>query len=96
MNDHDDDADMSMEEIIAAEGGAFADERDLPIPMTGCDRLPHGFTMTARGLRYHPEGAEHSAYVILLDKRGRQRIGFPGDKVTPEGIVRDLRTLERE
>ncbi|MBL6080917.1 DUF927 domain-containing protein [Belnapia sp. T18] len=74
MNKNDDhNQAMSMEEIIAAEGGAFSDERDLAVPMTGCDRLPHGFMMTARGLRFRPEGAEHAAIVTLdpFDVRGR-------------------------
>ncbi len=73
MNGHDDNDDMSMEEIIAAEGGVFDDGRDAPIPMTGCDSLPHGYTMTARGLRYRPETAEHSAIVTLdaFDALGR-------------------------
>ncbi len=50
----------------------------------------------AYGIAPQTEGAEHSAYVVLLDERGVQRIGFPADKVTPEGLARDLRTLERE
>ena len=50
----------------------------------------------AYGVRPQEEGAEHSAYVVLLDRRGVQRIGFPADKVTPEGLARDVRTLEQE
>jgi protein SCO1/2 len=50
----------------------------------------------AYGIRPQEEGVEHSAYVVLLDRRGVQRIGFPADKVTPEGLARDLETLERE
>ena len=50
----------------------------------------------AYGIAPQTEGAEHSAYVVLLDKRGVQRVGFPADKVTPEGLARDLRRLERE
>jgi protein SCO1/2 len=50
----------------------------------------------AYGIAPQTEGAEHSAYVVLLDRRGRQRIGFPADKVTPEGLARDLRALGRE
>jgi len=37
----------------------------------------------AYGIAPQREGAEHSAYVVLLDRRGVQRIGFPADKVTP-------------
>ncbi len=50
----------------------------------------------AYGIRPQEDGVEHSAHVVLLDRRGVQRIGFPADKVTPEGLARDLRTLERE
>jgi protein SCO1/2 len=39
---------------------------------------------------------DHSAYVILIDKQGRQRIGFPNDQLTPEGLVHDIRKLEAE
>ena len=50
----------------------------------------------AYGIRPQEDGVEHSAHVVLLDRRGVQRIGFPADKVTPEGLAQDLRTLERE
>ncbi len=50
----------------------------------------------AYGIQPQEEGAEHSAYVVLLDRRGVQRIGFPADKLTPEGLAQDLRALERE
>ncbi len=39
---------------------------------------------------------DHSAYVVLVDGRGRQRIGFPADQLTPEGLAHDLRALGRE
>jgi len=39
---------------------------------------------------------DHSAYVILIDRQGRQRIGFPVDQLTPEGIAHDVRKLQSE
>ncbi len=42
------------------------------------------------------EGFEHSAYVLLIDRRGRQRIAFPVDQLTPEGLAHDIRKLEAE
>ena len=36
---------------------------------------------------------DHSAYVVLVDARGRQRIGFPHSQLTPEGLASDLRRL---
>ena len=37
---------------------------------------------------------EHSAYVLLIDRRGRQRVSFPFDKLTPEGLAGDIRRLQ--
>ena len=38
---------------------------------------------------------EHSAYVLLIDPRGRQRVSFPFDKLTPDGLAADIRRLQR-
>jgi protein SCO1/2 len=50
----------------------------------------------AYGIQPQGQGFEHSAYVLLIDKQGRQRIGFPVDQLTPEGLVHDIRKLEAE
>ena len=39
---------------------------------------------------------EHLALVVLVDKRGFQRIGFPLDQATPERLAHDLRILLTE
>ncbi len=39
------------------------------------------------------ESLEHSAHTILADASGRQRIGFPFDHMTQEGLAHDLRRL---
>jgi cytochrome oxidase Cu insertion factor (SCO1/SenC/PrrC family) len=39
---------------------------------------------------------EHSAYVMLIDKHGVQRVGIPFENVTPDGLARDIRTLLAE
>lgn len=39
---------------------------------------------------------DHSAQVILLDRSGRQRIGFPADKLTPEALAHDVEVLRAE
>jgi protein SCO1 len=39
---------------------------------------------------------EHNSYVVLLDAKGRQRVGFPAEYVTPEDLAHDLRLLVRE
>ena len=50
---------------------------------------------TQFGIRPQENKLEHTAYVVLLDSTGRQRIGFPFDKLTPEGLAHDLRRLEQ-
>ncbi len=39
---------------------------------------------------------DHSTFVLLIDKRGFERVGFPAEALTPEGLVHDIRVLERE
>jgi protein SCO1/2 len=39
---------------------------------------------------------DHSTFVILIDKRGLERIGFAADQLTPEDLSHDIRVLERE
>jgi protein SCO1 len=39
---------------------------------------------------------DHSTFVLLIDKRGIERIGFAADQLTPEGLAHDIRVLERE
>ncbi|HEY3726711.1 MAG TPA: SCO family protein [Solirubrobacteraceae bacterium] len=39
---------------------------------------------------------DHSTFVLLLDKRGIERVGFAADQLTPEDLSHDIRVLERE
>ena len=39
---------------------------------------------------------DHSAYVLLIDRRGRQRTSFPVGYLTPEDLAHDVRILLRE
>ena len=48
------------------------------------------------GIQPQETGREHSAWVVLVDAQGRQRIGFPVDKLTSEGIQHDVLALLRE
>jgi protein SCO1/2 len=50
----------------------------------------------AYGIQRQSDDLEHSAYVVLLDGEGRQRIGFPAGEVTPDALAHDLRLLEQE
>jgi protein SCO1 len=51
-----------------------------------------------RGFAIQPQSVtqEHQARFTLVDKRGFQRIGFPGSQATPERLAHDVRLLERE
>ncbi|MEA2297528.1 MAG: hypothetical protein QOF77_464 [Solirubrobacteraceae bacterium] len=40
--------------------------------------------------------SDHSVDVVLIDKTGRQREGFPSDALTPEALAHDVRRLEAE
>ncbi len=48
------------------------------------------------GITPQEKGRDHSAYVVLLDASGKQRIGFPRDQLTPERLAHDLKQLEDE
>jgi protein SCO1/2 len=39
---------------------------------------------------------DHSTFVLLLDKHGYERVGFAADQLTPEGLVHDIKVLERQ
>jgi protein SCO1/2 len=54
-------------------------------------RLWQGFHTTSQT----PQ-TEHMARLVLIDKRGYQRIGYPSSQVTPERLAHDLRLLEKE
>ena len=49
-----------------------------------------------RGYAIQPQSAreEHQARIVLVDRRGVQRVGFPIEQATPERIAHDLRILE--
>lgn len=47
-------------------------------------------------IRPQGQGFEHSAYVLLIDRRGRQRVAFPFDQLVPEALAHDIARLERE
>jgi protein SCO1 len=38
----------------------------------------------------------HSAFVLLIDKRGYERIGFAAAQLTPEQLAHDIRVLQAE
>lgn len=38
---------------------------------------------------------DHSTFVLLIDRRGLERVGFAADQLTPEDLAHDIRVLER-
>jgi len=49
-----------------------------------------------RGYAIRPQSAkeEHQARIVLIDRRGFQRVGFPVEQATPERIAHDIRLLD--
>jgi protein SCO1 len=50
----------------------------------------------AYGIRPQTRAFDHSAYVLLIGKDGRQRVGFPLGELTPDGLAHDVKMLESE
>jgi protein SCO1 len=50
----------------------------------------------AYGIRPQGVAFDHSAYVLLIDRHGRQRIGFPVQELVPEDLAHDIRRLQAE
>jgi protein SCO1 len=50
----------------------------------------------AYGVRPQGNAFDHSAYVLLIDRHGRQRVGFPVAQLVPEELAHDIRRLEAE
>jgi protein SCO1 len=47
----------------------------------------------AFGIAPQRRGRDHSAYTVLVDGAGRQRIGFPASQLTPSALAHDLARL---
>ena len=50
----------------------------------------------AYGVQPQSDREEHSATTVLLDGRGRQRVGFATSVLTPSALAHDIELLERE
>jgi protein SCO1/2 len=44
----------------------------------------------AYGIAPQTDALEHSAYVVVVDAAGAQRVGWPHDRLTAEGLAHDL------
>jgi protein SCO1 len=59
---------------------------------------PDAGDLSFRGRPRHAAGAEyeHSAYVLLIDREGEQRVGFPFEQLDPALLAQDIRLLRRD
>jgi cytochrome oxidase Cu insertion factor (SCO1/SenC/PrrC family) len=48
------------------------------------------------GIRPNHEGEDHTAFVLVADRGGTMRVGWPAHQVTPEALAHDLRLLAEE
>jgi protein SCO1 len=46
------------------------------------------------GVQPQTTDLDHTAAVVLVDARGRQRVGFPFEQLTPEALAHDIRRIE--
>jgi protein SCO1 len=69
-------------------------ERPEP-PPPALEENPDTRDLTYRGRTRHAAGLEfeHSAYVMLIDRRGEQRLGIPFERLEPTALAQDLRVL---
>ena len=72
-------------------------ERPAP-PPAALEQNPDVRDLTYRGRTRHAAGLEyeHSAYVLLIDKRGVQRLGIPFERLDADALAQDLRVLRDE
>ncbi len=71
---------------------------ERPAPETAHEQFPDTGDLRYRGHPRHAAGYEfeHSAYVMLIDKHGEQRVGIPFEQLDPESLASDLRLLRSE
>ena len=71
---------------------------ERPAPPAAYEQYPALGDGSFRGRPRHMAGLdfEHSAYALLIDERGRQRVGFPYEQITSELLLTDFRVLKAE
>ena len=64
-------------------------------PPEASEPYPDSRRLEYRGRTRHAQGVlfEHSAYVMLIDKRGVQRLGIPFERLDPNTLAQDLQVL---
>jgi cytochrome oxidase Cu insertion factor (SCO1/SenC/PrrC family) len=68
---------------------------ERPPPAEAGEAYPDSNRLEYRGRTRHAQGVlfEHSAYVMLIDKRGIQRLGIPFERLDPDTLAQDLQVL---
>jgi protein SCO1/2 len=66
-----------------------------PAPAAAKQSFPDTNDLAYRGRPRHAAGTqyEHSAYVLLVDPQGVQRVGFPFEQLDPARLAQDIRLL---
>jgi protein SCO1 len=80
-------------------GGDYGYERpSRPAPDAAREEYPDAGDLAYRGHTRHRAGLEyeHSAYVMLVDEHGEQRVGIPFEQLDHEMLAGDLRVLRDE
>ena len=72
-------------------------QRPAP-PPAALEESPDVRDLTYRGRPRHAAGLdfEHSAYALLIDKHGVQRLGIPFERLDVDALAQDLRVLRDE
>jgi protein SCO1/2 len=77
---------------------AFLHKQQISEPMRWVLGRPAQLKPIWNGYAVTPQRAdeEHMARIVLIDKRGMQRVGYPLDQTTPQRIAHDVRLLAAE
>jgi protein SCO1/2 len=54
------------------------------------------YGISPQGIKGDDGAFEHNAYVLLIDRRGRQRVAFPFGGLTADALAHDIRVLRAE
>ena len=50
----------------------------------------------AYGIQPQGAGFDHSAYALIIDGKGRQRVSWPSEKLRSDGLAHDVREVQRQ
>ncbi len=89
---------VAPQEDSVANRRRFLNRHEMTQRLAFLNGSPDAMRRVWRGYAIQPVHGriDHSTFVLLIDKRGIERIGFAADQLTPEGLAHDIRVLERE